>query len=121
MSEAQPQLVHLGEPASGEPTGYRRLNAADELSNQPDETVVIWRSQSAYGTLQRQAGVLTTVSGGTRQIRPISVDVVERNYDVTELEPPIWVVTFDDSPPADRVHGTAKHNADNQTRRGLEA
>lgn len=121
MNEANPQLVHLDVPASGDPTGLRRINDAAELSNHPDETVVIWRSQSAYGTLQRQAGVVETAPDGTRQIRPISTDIYERNYDLTELMPPIWVVTFDDSPPADRVDGTPKHNADNQTRHALEA
>lgn len=115
MSEAHPQLAHFDEPASGEPTGLRRLDGAAELPSQPDETVVIWRSQSAYGFLERQAGVLTTASDGTRQIRPISADIYERNYDLTELTPPIWVVTFDDSPQANRDLETAKDNAGNRT------
>lgn len=44
--------------------------------------------------------MLTTASDGTRQIRPISVDIYERSYDLTELTLPMWVVTFGDSPQA---------------------
>ncbi|RIT36908.1 hypothetical protein D2E76_16215 [Mycobacteroides abscessus] len=48
---------------------------------------------------ERQAGVLSTSDSGDREIEPISIGYVERNYRLWEVTPPAWVLTFNDPPP----------------------
>ena len=86
------------------PTGMRHLQTVEELSTFPDGTVVVWYSQ--YGREhERQAGVLDTVSDGTRTIRPISIHSYESNTALADVTAPLWLLTFDD-PPAMDVLGT---------------
>lgn len=77
------------------PGGLRRLETVEELSALPDGTVVVWHSWwgSEY---ERQAGVLDTDSDGGRDIRPVSVRTYEYNTSLSEVDPPVWVLTFDD-------------------------
>lgn len=86
----------------GAPTGLRRLETVQELDALPDGTVVVWHHPADLnrtGTwYDRQAGVLVTVSDGTREIRPVSVFVYESNFDLRDLTAPLWVLTFDDRP-----------------------
>lgn len=84
-------------PVPGGPTGLRRLETVAELSAFPDGTVVIWHSSNGLG-YERQAGVLDTAWGGERNVRPVTIHIVEFSTDLDELEPPLWVLTFEDSP-----------------------
>lgn len=79
------------------PQPPRRLDRVEELSTLPDGTVVIWHSGYDLSVPERQAGVLDTWDG-VREIRPISLQPYESNTSLSEVEPPVWVVTFDDPP-----------------------
>ncbi|WP_131722467.1 hypothetical protein [Mycolicibacterium conceptionense] len=87
----------MNEQNSLVPNAPRRLDTLEELSALPDGTVVIWHSRIDPRVPIRQAGVLDTWDE-VREIRPISMQPYEFNTSLEEVELPVWVVTFDDSP-----------------------
>lgn len=97
-AEEETQIVRPPLPPG--PAALHRLDTLAELAAQPDGTVVIWHSW--YGcNYERQAGVLDTDRHGDREIRPVSIRMYEYNTDLHEVDPPVWVVTFND--PTDTV------------------
>ncbi|MEW2480035.1 hypothetical protein AB0876_10630 [Mycobacterium sp. NPDC049093] len=86
----------LDDPRPAGPTGLHRLDTVAELTGFPDGTVVIWHSWNGL-RYERQAGVLDTAWGGERKVRPVTIHIVEFDTDLDELEPPLWVLTFEDS------------------------
>ncbi|MCA2247552.1 hypothetical protein JF729_07045 [Mycobacterium intracellulare] len=72
------------------------MDTVEELSTLPDGTVVVWYDGLGT-TCERQAGVLDT-DEGIREIRPISVHIYESSTSLSEVDPPFWVLTFDDPP-----------------------
>lgn len=98
----------IGNPRPAGPTGLRRLDSVAELTGFPDGTVVIWHSWDGL-RYERQAGVLDTAWGGERKVRPVTIHIVEFDTDLEELEPPLWVLTFDDpAGPSDGQRGQAR-------------
>lgn len=89
---ADPQVVRAPYPPG--PRGSVRLDTVGELLAYPDGTVVIWHSWDGW-EYQRQAGVLDTWDE-VREIRPVTLRTVEYNTRLDEVDPPVWVVTFDD-------------------------
>lgn len=90
--------VQVVRPPLPVPNGLRRLDSLDEVATHPDGTVVVWHSWDGWD-YSRQAGVLSTSDGGDREIEPISIGYVERNYELWEVTPPAWVLIFNDPPP----------------------
>ncbi|PBJ65960.1 hypothetical protein BB737_10120 [Mycobacterium avium subsp. hominissuis] len=76
------------------PAGLSRVDTLDELAAFPDGSVIIWHCWTGWD-YERQAGVLDTDSHG-RTVRPISIRLYEYNTDLSEVDPPVWVVTFND-------------------------
>lgn len=85
----------LGPTLPTGPNEVVRVETVEELSSFPDGTVVVWHSREGVG-YERQAGVLDTDPDGTREIRPVSVQAYEFNTGLHLVDPPVWVLTFDD-------------------------
>lgn len=79
------------------PTDLRRLDTVEELSTLPDGTVIVWHDWWGI-EYERQAGVLDTDPNGTREIRPVSTKTYQFSTSLFEVDPPVWVLTFDDPP-----------------------
>ncbi|MUL61078.1 MULTISPECIES: hypothetical protein [unclassified Mycolicibacterium] len=91
--EQEAQVIRPALPSG--PAGLQRLDTLDELSAQPDGTVVVWHYWTGWD-YERQAGVLDTNSRGEREVRPVSIRIYECNTDLVEVDPPVWVLTFND-------------------------
>lgn len=91
--------VQVVRPPVPVPTDLRRVDSLAEVATHPDGTVLVWHEWDGYD-YERQAGVLITSSSGERDVRPISIGFYEDDLRLRMVDPPVWLLTFND-PPAD--------------------
>lgn len=94
--EVEVQIVRPPVPV---PRDLQRVDSLAEVATHPDGTVLVWHQWDG-DEYERQAGVLVTSSSGERDVRPISIGFYEDDLRLRMVDPPVWLLTFND-PPAD--------------------
>lgn len=93
--EAEVQIVR---PPAPVPRDLQRVDSLAEVATHPDGTVLVWHQWTGHD-YERQSGVLITSSSGERDVLPISIGFYEDDLRLRMVDPPVWLLTFNDPLP----------------------